>query len=50
MFKLKIDPKSVVFGFIASLYLDSVSDGSHFCESGYLAVIQDGWQHVEVED
>ena len=32
MLKLKIDPKLLVFGFIASLYVDSVSDGSHFCE------------------
>ena len=32
MLKLKISPNLVAFTFIASLYVDSVSDGSHFCD------------------
>ena len=29
---LKIDPNVVALVFIASLYVNSVSDGGHFCE------------------
>ena len=33
MLKLMIDPNLVVLVLSASLYVDSVSDGNHFCES-----------------
>ena len=32
MLKLKIDPNIVVFIFVPSLYTDSVSYESHFCD------------------
>ena len=32
MLRLKIDQNLVMFGFIASFYVHSVSDGSYFCE------------------
>ena len=39
MFNVKIDPNLVVFVFVASPYVDSVSDENHFCNF---------WQKVTV--
>ena len=44
MAELKTDSNLVVFGFVTSPYVDSVSNDSHFWEFLLWLQFKDGWQ------